>query len=213
MAPSVFIFLIVLSGIDSSVQNRHRLYSLCTGRNIMEYRTLNTGARMPMEGFGVYQVPDYEECKRIVKDAVKAGYRLFDTAASYDNEKAVGDALREAIAEGLVTREELFVTSKMWVYDMKNYDMAKAAIERSLDNLGLEYLDLYLLHQAMGNYFEAYRAMEDAYHEGKLRAIGVSNFFPNVLANFCLNVEVTPAVNQVELHPFFTQPLALEMMK
>ncbi|MGN1388584.1 MAG: aldo/keto reductase, partial [Bulleidia sp.] len=145
--------------------------------------------------------------------AVKAGYRLFDTAASYGNEKAVGDALREAISEGLVTREELFVTSKMWVYDMKNYDMAKAAIERSLNNLGLGYLDLYLLHQAMGNYFEAYRAMEDAYHEGKLKAIGVSNFFPNVLANFCLNVEVTPAVDQVELHPFFAQPLALETMK
>ena len=114
---------------------------------------------------------------------------------------------------GLVTREELFITSKMWVQDMKNYDMAKKAIETSLDKLGLEYLDLYLLHQAMGDYFSAYRAMEDAYKEGKLKAIGVSNFFPNVLMNLVENVEIKPAVNQVELHPFFAQTAALENMK
>ena len=129
------------------------------------------------------------------------------------NEPAVGAAIKEAIDTGLVTREELFITSKMWVQDMKNYDMAKKAIETSLNNLGLEYLDLYLLHQAMGNYFEAYRAMEDAYKEGKLKAIGVSNFFTHVLVNFCETVEIIPAVNQVELHPFFAQTEALEVMK
>lgn len=179
----------------------------------MEYATLNTGAKMPMMGFGVYQVPDYDQCKKIVKDAIRVGYRLIDTAAAYHNEKAVGDAIKEAIAEGMVKREDLFITSKIWVTDMRSYDTAKAAIDRSLDNLGLEYLDLYLEHQAMGNYFEAWRAMEDAYKEGKLKAIGVSNFFPNVLANFCLNVDVVPAVNQVELHPFFAQENALATMK
>ena len=179
----------------------------------MYYVTLNTGAKMPQIGFGVFQIPDAEECKRVVLDAIKAGYRSFDTAASYMNEPAVGAAIKEAIDTGLVTREELFITSKMWVQDMKNYDMAKKAIETSLNNLGLEYLDLYLLHQAMGNYFEAYRAMEDAYKEGKLKAIGVSNFFPHVLVNFCETVEIIPAVNQVELHPFFAQTEALEVMK
>ncbi len=179
----------------------------------MNYVTLNTGAKMPQIGFGVFQIPDAAECKRVVIDAIKAGYRSFDTAASYMNEEAVGAAIKEAIETGLVTREELFITSKMWVQDMKNYDMAKKAIETSLNKLGLEYLDLYLLHQAMGNYFEAYRAMEDAYKEGKLKAIGVSNFFPHVLVNFCETVEIIPAVNQVELHPFFAQTQALEVMK
>lgn len=179
----------------------------------MNYVTLNTGAKMPQIGFGVFQIPDADECKRVVIDAIKAGYRSFDTAASYMNEEAVGGAIKEAIETGLVTREELFITSKMWVQDMKNYDMAKKAIETSLNKLGLEYLDLYLLHQAMGNYFEAYRAMEDAYKEGKLKAIGVSNFFPHVLVNFCETVEIIPAVNQVELHPFFAQTQALEVMK
>ncbi|MBE6121303.1 MAG: aldo/keto reductase [Erysipelotrichaceae bacterium] len=179
----------------------------------MEYTLLNTGAKMPMVGFGVFQIPDAEECRRVVIDAIKAGYRSFDTAASYMNEEAVGAAIREAVNSGLVTREELFITSKMWVQDMKNYDTAKQAIETSLSKLGLEYLDLYLLHQSMGNYFEAYRAMEDAYKEGKLKAIGVSNFFPHTLVNFCETVEIIPAVNQVELHPFFAQPQALEVMK
>ncbi|MBR3345032.1 MAG: aldo/keto reductase [Solobacterium sp.] len=179
----------------------------------MEYVTLNTGAKMPQVGFGVFQIPDADECKRVVLDAIKAGYRSFDTAASYMNEEAVGAAIKEAIETGLVTREELFITSKMWVQDMKNYDMAKKAIETSLEKLGLEYLDLYLLHQAMGDYFSAYRAMEDAYKEGKLKAIGVSNFFPNVLMNLVENVEIKPAVNQVELHPFFAQTAALENMK
>ena len=178
----------------------------------MEYTTLNNGLKMPMEGFGVFQVRDKEECRQSVLEAIKAGYRLIDTAASYTNEDAVGEAVREAIREGICTREELFITSKMWVQDMKDYDSAKKAIDASLEKSGLEYLDLYLLHQAMGDYFSAYRAMEDAYKEGKLKAIGVSNFYPHTLVNFCSVVEITPAVNQVELHPFFTQPHALEIM-
>lgn len=178
----------------------------------MEYTTLNNGLKMPLEGFGVFQVRDKEECKQSVLEAIKAGYRLIDTAASYTNEDAVGEAVREAIREGICTREELFITSKMWVQDMKDYDSAKKAIDASLEKSGLEYLDLYLLHQAMGDYFSAYRAMEDAYKEGKLKAIGVSNFYPHTLVNFCSVVEITPAVNQVELHPFFAQPHALEIM-
>lgn len=178
----------------------------------MEYTTLNNGLKMPLEGFGVFQVRDKEECKQSVLEAIKAGYRLIDTAASYTNEDAVGEAVREAIREGICTREELFITSKMWVQDMKDYDSAKKAIDASLEKSGLEYLDLYLLHQAMGDYFSAYRAMEDAYKEGKLKAIGVSNFYPHTLVNFCSVVEITPAVNQVELHPFFAQPHALEIL-
>lgn len=179
----------------------------------MEFTTLRNGVKMPQEGFGVFQVRDKDECKQSVLTAIRAGYRLIDTAASYTNEDAVGEAVREAIAEGLCTREELFITSKMWVQDMANYDTAKAAIEDSLKKTGLEYLDLYLLHQAMGDYFSAWRAMEDAYKEGKLKAIGVSNFYPNILTNFCETVEIKPMVNQVELHPFFAQPEALETMK
>ena len=178
----------------------------------MEYITLNNGLQMPLEGFGVFQVRDKEECKQSVLEAIKAGYRLIDTAASYTNEDAVGEAVKEAIREGICTREELFITSKMWVQDMKDYDSAKKAIDASLQKSGLEYLDLYLLHQAMGDYFSAYRAMEDAYKEGKLKAIGVSNFYPHTLVNFCSFVEISPMVNQVELHPFFAQPHALEIM-
>ena len=178
----------------------------------MEYVQLNTGAKMPIIGFGVFQIPQ-DTTTQIVLDAIRAGFRSFDTAASYGNEKAVGEAIAQAIAEGLVTREELFITSKIWVQDMKNYEMAAKAIETSLSNLGLEYLDLYLLHQSMGNYFEAYRAMEDAFERGTLKAIGVSNFFPQVLVNFCETVRIIPAANQIELHPFFAQNQALEIMK
>ena len=178
----------------------------------MEYRTLHNGVQMPMEGFGVFQVRDKAECKESVLNAIRAGYRLIDTAASYTNEDAVGEAVREAIEEGICTREELFITSKMWVQDMQNYDMAKKAIDRSIETMGLEYIDLYLLHQAMKDYFSAWRAMEDAYKEGKLRAIGVSNFYPFVLTNFCETVEIKPMVNQIETHPYFTQEPALETM-
>ncbi|SEG59387.1 aldo/keto reductase [Marinobacterium lutimaris] len=179
----------------------------------MEYATLSNDLKMPMEGFGVFKVTDKEECKQSILTAIRTGYRLIDTAAVYGNEDAVGEAVREAIAEGLCTREELFITSKLWVQDMANYDMAKAAIDASLERTGLEYIDLYLLHQAMRDYFSAWRALEDAYEEGKLKAIGVSNFYAHVLANFCETVKIKPMVNQVELHPFFAQPAALETMK
>lgn len=179
----------------------------------MEYTTLRNGIRMPREGFGVFQVPDKKECKEAVLTAIRAGYRLIDTAASYTNEDAVGDAVREAIAEGICTREELFITSKMWVQDMESYDTAKEAIDASLKKTGLEYLDLYLLHQAMKDYLSAWRAMEDAYKAGKLKAIGVSNFYPHTLTNFCETVEIIPMVNQVELHPYFIQEEALNTMK
>ena len=174
---------------------------------------LHNGLEMPLEGFGVFQVRDKEECKRAVLVAIKAGYRLIDTAASYTNEDAVGEAVREAISEGICTREELFITSKMWVQDMENIDMARAAIDASIKKMGLEYIDLYLLHQAMKDYFSAWRAMEEAYEAGKLKAIGVSNFYPHVLTNFCETVKIRPMVNQVELHPYFTQEDALETMK
>lgn len=166
-----------------------------------------------MEGFGVFQVRDKEECKESVLNAIRAGYRLIDTAASYTNEDAVGEAVREAIAEGICTREELFITSKMWVQDMQNYEMARKAIDHSIETLGVEYLDLYLLHQAMKDYFSAWRAMEDAYKEGKLRAIGVSNFYPHVLTNFCETVAIRPMVNQIEMHPYFAQEPALKVME
>ncbi len=163
---------------------------------------------MPMEGFGVFQVPDPAQCEQAVLDAIASGYRLIDTAAAYMNEKAAGEAVKKCG----VPREELFITTKLWVQDA-GYEEAKKAIQTSLDNLGLDYLDLYLIHQPMGDYIGAYRAMEEAYKEGKLRAIGVCNFYPARLADFCETVEVKPAVNQVELHPFFQQENALALMK
>lgn len=179
----------------------------------MEYVTLQNGVRMPMEGFGVFQVKDLDECEIVVYEAIKAGYRLIDTAASYGNEEAVGKAVKRAIADGLCTREDLFITSKMWVQDMQNYEMASAAIDSSLKKMNLEYLDLYLLHQAMKDYFSAWRAMEDAYEAGKLRAIGVSNFYAHTLTNFCETVRIKPMVNQIETHPFFVQKESLETME
>ena len=174
----------------------------------MEYTILNNGVKMPMEGFGVFQVPDPSVCEQAVLDAISVGYRLIDTAASYGNEEAVGAAIKKSGA----CREDLFITTKLWVSD-SSYDGAKRAFETSLKKLGLEYLDLYLLHQPMGDYIGAYRALAELYKEGVIRAIGVCNCYPHVLADICETVEVTPAVNQVELHPFFQQPEALELMK
>mgnify|MGYP002858830042 CR=1 FL=1 len=178
----------------------------------MEYVTLNTGAKMPLEGFGVFQIPDMAQCEEVVYNAIKVGYRLFDTAAAYFNEEAVGKAIARAISVGLTTREELFIVTKLWVQD-SNYEAAKVAIQTSLDKLGLDYVDLYLFHQPMGDYFGAYRAMQEAYKEGKLKAIGVANCYPAILANICETMEITPAVCQVELHPFFQQWEALKNMK
>ena len=174
----------------------------------METVKLNNGVEMPLEGFGVFQVPDPAQCEQAVLDAISTGYRLIDTAAAYRNEEAVG----KAIAKCGVPREELFITTKLWVQDA-SYEGAKKAIETSLNKLGLDYLDLYLLHQPMGDYIGAYRAMEEAYKAGRLRAIGVCNFYPNRLADLCETVEIRPAVNQVELHPFFQQEDALALMK
>ena len=174
----------------------------------MEYVTLNNGIKMPLEGFGVFQVPDPAQCKQAVLDAINSGYRLIDTAAAYMNEEAVGAAIKESG----VDRSELFITTKLWVQDA-DYESAKKAIETSLEKLGLDDLDLYLIHQPMGDYAGAYRAMEEAYKEGKLRAIGVCNFYPARLADLCETVDVIPAVNQVELHPFFQQEDALALMK
>ncbi len=175
--------------------------------------TLNTGAKMPLEGFGVFQILDAKECERVVYDAIKTGYRLLDTAAAYGNEEALGKAVKRAIADGLTTREELFITTKVWVQDEKNEETAYEAVKASLVKLDLEYVDLVLLHQALGDYFAAYRGITKAYKEGMAKAVGVSNFFPFVLANFCETVEVIPAVNQVELHPFFVQEDAIALMK
>ena len=179
----------------------------------MEFVTLNTGAKMPIEGFGVFQVPDAAVCEQAVYDAIKTGYRLIDTAQAYMNEAAVGKAVHRAIADGLVSREELFVTTKLWVSNMKTEDGAYASLKESLAKLDIEYIDLILIHQPMGDYFAGYRALEKAYKEGWVKAIGVSNFYPAILANFCENVEIMPAVNQVELHPFFTQDSAITLMK
>lgn len=175
---------------------------------MMEYVTLNNGVKMPLEGFGIFQVPDPAQCEQAVLDAIESGYRLIDTAAAYMNEKAVGEAIKKCG----VPREELFITTKLWVQDA-TYEGAKKAIQTSLDNLGLDYLDLYLIHQPLKDYVGAYRAMEEAYKEGKLKAIGVCNFYPARLADLCETVEVIPAVNQVELHPFFQQENALAVMK
>ena len=179
----------------------------------MQYITLNTGAKMPLEGFGVFQIPDAAECERVVYDAIKTGYRLLDTAAAYMNEEAVGKAVKRAIADGLITREELFITTKVWVNDMGSEEAAYEAVKTSLKKLDMDYADLILLHQPMKDYFAAYRGITKAYKEGLTKAIGVANFYPAILANLCETVEVKPAVNQIELHPFFVQEGALENMK
>lgn len=174
----------------------------------MQYVTLNNGVRMPVVGYGVFQITDTAQCRQCVSEALEAGYRLLDTAAAYGNEEAVGAAIRKCG----VPRQELFITTKLWVQDA-SYEGARKAFEVSLEKLGLKYLDLYLIHQPMGDYQGAYRAMEELYKEGKIRAIGVCNFYPHVLADLCETVTVTPAVNQVELHPFFQQEDALALMK
>lgn len=174
----------------------------------MEFVTLRNGVQMPLEGFGVFQVPDAAQCEQAVSDAIACGYRLIDTAAAYMNEEAVG----KAIAKSGVKREDLFITTKLWVQD-QGYENAKKAFQTSLDKLGLDYLDLYLIHQPMGDYFGSWRAMEELYEAGKIRAIGVCNCYPHVLTDLCLSVRIAPMVNQVELHPFFQQEDALKVMK
>lgn len=168
---------------------------------------------MPLEGFGVFQIPDAVQCEQVVYDAIKTGYRLIDTATAYGNEKAVGQGVARAIADGIVTREELFITTKVWVSDMGSKEAAYQAVKTSLKRLNMDYVDLILLHQPMNDYFAAYRGITKAYKEGIAKAIGVSNFYPAILTNLCETVEVIPAVNQIELHPFFVQQNAIENMK
>ena len=174
----------------------------------MQTVCLNNGVQMPLEGFGVFQVPDAAQCEQAVSDALEAGYRLIDTAAAYMNEEAVGNAIRTSD----IPRKDLFITTKLWVQDA-DYESAKKAFETSLNKLGLEYLDLYLIHQPFHDYYGAWRAMEELYKEGRIRAIGVSNFYPDRLVDLCVNAEIIPAVNQVECHPFFQQKDALKVMK
>jgi 2,5-diketo-D-gluconate reductase A len=170
--------------------------------------TLNNGIEMPSLGFGVFQVPDPAECERSVRDAIDVGYRLLDTATSYGNEEAVGAAIRN---HG-IDRSELFVTTKLWIEDA-SYEGAKAAFERSLNKLKLDYLDLWLIHQPYGDVYGAWRAMEEMHRAGRIRAIGVSNFYPDRLVDFVLHNEVVPAVNQIEIHPFHQQGDAQEVLE
>jgi diketogulonate reductase-like aldo/keto reductase len=162
--------------------------------------TLNNGVTMPQLGFGVFQVPDLDDCEAAVTAALKAGYRLIDTATAYQNEEAVGRAIKKS---GL-KREDLFITSKLWVSDF-TYERAQRGIDASLKRLGLDYMDLYLLHQPYGDTMGAWRALEEAYHAGKIRAIGVSNFYADQLKNLELTMTVQPAVNQIEVNPWYQQ--------
>ncbi|WBV53871.1 aldo/keto reductase [Chryseobacterium gambrini] len=159
---------------------------------------LNNGVEMPTLGLGVFQIPQFEECKKTVVDAIEVGYRLIDTAASYRNEEAVGAAIKESG----INREELFVTTKLWISDM-GYEQTKKAFEISLNKLQLDYLDLYLIHQPYGDVHGSWRAMEELYQSGKIKAIGVCNFYPDRVMDLIVNNEITPAVNQIEAHPFY----------
>ena len=173
----------------------------------MQYVVLNNGVKMPQLGYGVYQVSN-EECERCVRDAISVGYRAIDTAQSYGNEEAVGNAIRKCG----VPRDELFVTTKVWISNAR-YEKARASIDASLKRLQSDYIDLLLIHQPFGDYYGTYRAMEEAYRAGKLRAIGVSNFYPDRLIDICQFAEVTPAVNQVETHVFQQQSVAHQYME
>ena len=174
----------------------------------MKNVTLNNGIQMPVLGFGVYQITDPAECEQAVYDALMAGYRLIDTAAAYKNEEAVG----KAVIKSGIPRDELFITTKLWIQDA-GYDSTKRAFEESLKRLQTDYLDLYLIHQPFGDIYSSWRAMEDLYNEGKIRAIGVSNFLPDRLLDLILHNKITPAVNQVETHPFLQQIENTEFMK
>ena len=162
--------------------------------------TLNNGVQMPLLGFGVFQIADLAECERAVTDALSVGYRLLDTAASYGNEEAVGNAIKRSG----IPREELFVTTKLWIADA-GYDKTRRAFDRSLQRLQLDTVDLYLIHQPYGDVYGAWRAMEELYREGRARAIGVSNFHPDRVMDFLMHHEIKPAVNQIETHPFHQQ--------
>ncbi len=166
----------------------------------MQTVTLNNGVEMPILGFGVFQIPDLDECERSVRDAIETGYRLIDTAASYGNEQAVGQAIKDSG----VPREDLFVTTKLWLQS-DGYEGTKKAFDNSLKKLGIDYIDLYLIHQPYGDVYGEWRAMQEVYKEGRARAIGVSNFHPDRLIDLIIHNEIVPAVNQIETHPFHQQ--------
>lgn len=173
----------------------------------MQHVKLNNGLEMPIEGYGVFQVkPD--ETERCVLDALEAGYRSLDTAATYGNEEGVGNAIKKSG----VPREEIFLTSKLWVAD-QGYEKAKEAFKKTLNKLGTDYLDLYLIHQPLGDYYGSWRALEELYKDGKIKAIGLSNFDSTRLVDLIVNNEIVPAVNQIELHPFLQQKEAQKVMK
>ncbi|MGW0876993.1 aldo/keto reductase [Streptomyces sp. NPDC002740] len=174
----------------------------------MQTVTLNNGVQMPILGFGVYQIPP-EQTEQAVTEALAAGYRLLDTAAAYGNEEAVGRAIKSSG----IPREELFVTTKLWVQDAPAQENTERAFETSLTKLGLDHLDLYLMHQPYGDVYGQWRAMEELHREGRVRAIGVANFYPDRLLDLVLNNEITPAVNQIETHPFFQRTADQELMR
>jgi 2,5-diketo-D-gluconate reductase A len=175
-------------------------FALLKRNTIMEKVKLNNGVEMPILGFGVFQVPDLAECERSVLEAIETGYRVIDTAASYGNEEAVGQAIKKCG----IAREDLFITTKLWIQS-NGYQDTKKAFETSLKKLQLDYLDLYLIHQPFGDVYGEWRAMEELYKEGKVRAIGVSNFQPDRLIDLIIHNEIVPAVNQIETHPFHQQ--------
>ena len=174
----------------------------------MQYVTLHNGVKMPVIGYGTFQITDAVQCEKCISDALEAGYRLFDTAASYHNEEAVGKAVKSSG----IPREDIFLTTKLWVQDA-GYDAALKAYDASLKRLKADYIDLYLIHQPFGDYYGAWRAMERLYEEGAVRAIGVSNFSPERLVDLCMNHQIWPMVNQVEIHPFYQQGDAIRIMK
>lgn len=173
----------------------------------MKQIMLSNGVQMPMEGFGVFQIPN-DACEAVVLTALKTGYRLIDTASSYQNEKAVGEAIRKSG----IPREELFITTKAYIQEM-GYEKTKLTFERSLKNLGLDYLDLYLIHMPFGDYYGAWRAMEELYEQGKIRAVGVCNFLPDRLLDLCKNVRIRPMINQIEHHPHDQRDEEIALMK
>src|SRR6476661_9560855 len=174
----------------------------------MQNVRLNNGVEMPILGFGVFQVKDLAECERSVVDAIQTGFRLIDTAQSYENEEAVGKAIKRSG----VKREELFITTKLWIQS-NGYEGTKKAFENSLNRLHLDYLDLYLIHQPFGDVYGEWRAMEDLYRAGKVRAIGVSNFHPDRLMDLMVHNQVIPAVNQIEVNPFLQQGETQEFLR
>lgn len=173
----------------------------------MQKIKLNNGLEMPILGFGVFQIPDEKECEQAVFDAIETGYRLIDTAASYQNEKAVGNSIKKSG----VPREELFITTKLWAQDM-GYERTKLAFQKSLDKLQLNYLDLYLIHQPYGDVFGSWKAMQELYEEGKIKAIGIANFHSDRLIDLIVNSGFSPAINQIETHPFQQQIEAHKFM-